>query len=124
MREIVRALPIAPGKADWRKGIVGVATEPKTKSPALELSVEAKKLLKEAAAGDGTIMYIRYMGGEVIETNGKAMIPNANPRTIARWKGGLEDLQRRGYIKDPGHKGEVFEVTREGYEAADELSDE
>jgi hypothetical protein len=32
-------------------------------------------------------------------------------------------LERRRYIKDLGYKGEVFEVTREGYEAADELSD-
>lgn len=125
LREIVRALPVVPRKVDWREEIAGVATEPKeTKSTALELSIEAKKLLKEATAGDGTIMHVRYMGGEAIETNGKAMIPDANPRTIARWKGGLEDLQRRGYIKTLGHKGEVFEVTREGYEAADELSNE
>ena len=124
LQEIVRALPVFPGRVDWREEIASVAMSPKTKSTALELSIEAKKLLKEAAAGDGTIMHVRYMSGEAIQTNGQAMIPDVNPRTIARWRGGLEDLQRRGYIKDPGHKGEVFRVTREGYEAADELSDE
>ena len=124
LREIVRALPIAPGKADWRKEIVGVATEPKTKSTASELSTEAKKLLKEAAAGNGIITYHRYLGGESIQTNNKKITPDNNRRTIALWKGGLEDLRRRGYIKDTGHEGKIFEVTREGYEAADELSDE
>ena len=124
LQEMVRALPVVPGKADWREEIAGVATAPKTKSTASELSTEAKKLLKEAVAGNGIIIYRRYLGGESIQTNNKKITPDNNRRTIALWKGGLEDLQRRGYIKTLGHKGEVFEVTREGYEAADELSDE
>ena len=124
MREIVRALPVIPGMVDWREEIEGVVTESKTKSTSSELSTEAKKLLKEAAAGDGIILHDRYLGGEEIQTNGKNMLPDHGPRTVALWKGGLEDLQRRGYIEDSGHKGEIFSVTREGYEAADELSDE
>ena len=124
LREIVRALPVVLGKADWREEIEGVATRPETKSTSSELSTEAKKLLKEAAAGDGSIIYNRYFGGEDIQANGKNMIPDGNPRTIALWKGGIEDLLRRRYIEDPGHEGTLFEVTREGYEAADELSDE
>lgn len=124
LREIVRALPVVLGKADWREEIEGVATRSETKSTSSELSTEAKKLLKEAAAGDGSIIYNRYFGGEDIQANGKNMIPDGNPRTIALWKGGIEDLLRRRYIEDPGHEGTLFEVTREGYEAADELSDE
>jgi hypothetical protein len=67
-------------------------------------------------------MHNRSMGGESIQVAGKAIIPDQEARTIARWVGGLEDLQRRRYIKDVGHKREVFEVTREGYEAPDGLS--
>lgn len=33
----------------------------------------------------------------------------------------LEDLQRRRFIKDLGNKREVFEISREGYQAADQL---
>lgn len=99
LREIIRALPIVHRKADWREEIAGVATEPKTKSVASELSIEAKRLLKEAVTGDGIIMCIRYRTGSVIQTNGKHMIPDNNPRTIALWEGGFEDLQHRGYIK-------------------------
>ncbi len=51
------------------------------------------------------------------------MIPDEKPRTIAQWVGGLEELVQFGYIRGIGYKGEVFEVTREGYEAADDIFD-
>lgn len=121
LREIIRALPVMPGTIDWRDGVNGVVTMPKTKSTSTELSEEAKTILKAAASGDGTIMHLRYIGGEKIQAGGKSMIPDNNSRTIANWVGGIEDLRRRRYIRDVGHKGEVFEITREGYDAADEL---
>jgi hypothetical protein len=121
LREIVRALPVAPGNIDWRSEISGVVTAPKIKSTSTELSAEAKAILKAAAAGDGRIMHLSSLGGMDIHAGGKSMIPDRDARTIARWEGGLEDLQRRRYIKDVGHKREIFEVTREGYEAADEM---
>ena len=123
LREIVRALPVTPGIVDWRDHITGVVTSPKTKSTSTELSEEAKAILKEATSGDGRIMHLRYHSGDKIHMNGKNVIPDQNPRTVALWVGGLEDLRRRRYIKDLGHKGELLEVTREGYEAADELPD-
>jgi hypothetical protein len=121
LREIVRALPVVPGHVEWREGIDGVVRTPKIKSTTTELSDEAKTILKAAATGGGTIMYVRTFGGETIQAGNRSMIPDKDPRIVARWTGGLEDLQRRRYIKDRGHKGEVFEVTREGYEAADAL---
>ncbi len=121
LREIIRALPIQHGPVDWRNGIEGVAKLPKIKSTSTELSQEAKTILLEATAGDGSVMHVRYMGGEEIQANGKSLIPDKSQRTISLWVGGLEDLSRRRLIKDCGHKQEVFEVTREGYEAADEM---
>lgn len=121
LREIVRALPIAPGFIDWRDEIAGVIKVPKTKSTSTTLSTEAKMLLMEAAAGDGMIFNPKVLGDEIIQANGKSMLPDQDPRTVARWMGGIEDLQRSRYIKDVGVKGEVFEITREGYAAADEL---
>ena len=123
LREVVRALPVGPVGVDWREEITGVVTAPKTKSTATELSEEAKAILKAAVADDGTIMCQRYLGGQAMQAGREVLIRDQDPRTVARWMGGLEDLQRRRYIKDRGHKGEVFEVTREGYEAADELPD-
>ena len=123
LREIVRALLVAPVSIDWRGEIADVVTAPKTKSTVMELSEEAKAILKAAAAGDGKIMQVRHMhiDGKGIRVGGKDLIPKHDPRTIAIWVGGLEDLQQRRYIEDRGHEGKVFEVTREGYKAADEL---
>lgn len=123
LREIVRALPLAFGLVDWRDEISGVVTAPKMTSTSTELSNEAKTILKAAATSNGTITHLRYCGGDSIQISGKSMIPDGDSRTVARWVGGLEDLQRHRYIKDIGHKGEVFDITREGYEAADKLLD-
>ena len=124
LREIVRALPIAQVVVDWREGIGGIVTVPKTKSTSTELSAEAKIILKAAASGDGHILCVRNLGGQELQVGGKQLIQDHTPRIVARWIGGVEDLQRRRYIKDLGHKGEVFQMTREGYEAADSVSKE
>ncbi len=121
LREIVRALPVQPGPVDWREGIEGVAQMTKVKPRLAELSPEAKTILLEATAGDGSIMHIQYVEGERIQANEKSLIPDNNQRTIALWVGGLNDLIRRSFIKDREHKGHYFEVTREGYEVADEI---
>ena len=68
-------------------------------------------------------MHVRTFGGVTIQAGGKSVIPDdADNRTIQFWIGGLEDLRAVGYIRDVGQEGELFEVTREGYKAADRLS--
>lgn len=118
LREIVRALPVQVGAVDWREEIEGVVQMPRVKSKSAELSHEAKIILLEAAAGDGTIMHLKHFGGESIQTNQKQLIPENNPEIIALWVGGLEDLERRRFIKRGGLRDAVYDVTREGYEAA------
>ena len=83
---------------------------------------EARVILKEASSGDGQVVSYRTFGGRSITVNGKSIIPDQNPRTVARWIGGLEDLERLGFIRPLGYKREVFELTREGYDAADGLN--
>ena len=122
LREIVRALPIVNNFIDWREGIDGIVTIPKIKSTATELSAEAKIILKSAASGDGHILRPKSLSEQIIQIGRKQIIPDQSPRTVALWVGGIEDLQRRRYISDVGHKGEFFQVTREGYEAADTIT--
>lgn len=121
LREVLRALPVTAGAVDWREGMAGVVATPKVRSTVTELSDEAKAILQAAADGGGRVMYLKHMGGSSIQAGRKSLLPNDDARTIARWTGGLEDLQRRRFIRDLGHKGEVFEVTREGYEAVDQF---
>tara|TARA_A100001391_G_scaffold180042_3_gene145312 strand:+ start:482 stop:1603 length:1122 start_codon:yes stop_codon:yes gene_type:complete len=121
LREIVRALPVVAGSVDWRDELTGVVTLPRTRSTATELSQEAITILEKAAAGDGSVMHTITNGGTHIYAGKERVVPNQEPRTVAKWTGGLEDLLRRRFIKDCGHKREVFEVTREGFAALDEL---
>ena len=122
LREIIRALPVAPGRVEWRSNLAD-ATIPRAKIPEpVGLSNEAQAILKKGAVGDGYIYYFQTFDGTDIQAGSVPMIPDNNPRTIARWVGGLEDLQERGYIRDTDYKGEVFQVTREGYEVADRIS--
>ncbi len=121
LRDIVKALPIAPRNVEWRDEVTGPPKEPHLESTIAEFSSEAKSILQEAVRGDGLISHTWTYGGQSISTNGKAMIPDQKSRTIARWVGGLEELAQLGYIRDLSYKGEVFEVTREGYETADEI---
>lgn len=121
LREVVRALPVVPGAVDWKDEISGVTTVPKTTTTSTELSDEARQILREAVKSSRSIMYIRTMGGDSLDVNGKNLIPNDDARTVAMWVAGLEDLQRLRYIKSIGTRGESFEVTREGYLAADEM---
>ena len=88
------------------------------------LSQEAQEILKAAIAGDGSVMHLRHFGkpGISVQAGGKSLIPvGADNRTAMAWVAGVEELVERGCIRDTSGKGEVFEVTHEGYVVVDEL---
>lgn len=89
-----------------------------------ELTKEAEKLLIETAQGpSGRIIKIRTFDGLSIETNGINFVEQRNPRSEAIWEGALKELCDNRLIEDRSYKGEVFAITREGYELADLLND-
>lgn len=85
----------------------------------VELTKQAREILKTATAGDGTVEHNGPNIGtpEHIEAGGRVVAKNDAPRDFSYWLGGLEDLQRLGYIarKDFGDTN-GYRVTREGYE--------
>ena len=84
------------------------------------LSGEARLLLKEASMDDhGTILYVQTFDGTDIQTNGKRLIPEQNPRIVAQWESALNDLLNNDLIVGKGHKGEIYQVTSLGYQIAD-----
>lgn len=84
------------------------------------LSDEARVLLKEASIDKhGTILYVSYMGGTDIQTNGKNLIPDKTPRQVAKWEAALKELANADLVMERGHKGEIFEVSDLGYKIAD-----
>jgi hypothetical protein len=99
--------------------VVSISTVPNVPN----LSKEAKVLLKEASNDlQGMILKLRFIGGMRIETHGKNLIEGNNPRTIALWESALEELLNERLILAQGYKGEVFKVTRLGYEIAEIIS--
>ena len=99
-------------------------TQEEAVTPAL--SQQAQEILKVAVAGDGTVMHLRHLGrlGITVQAGGKSLIPaGADKRTAMAWVAGAEELVERGCIRDTSGKGEVFEVTHEGYVAVDKLYD-
>jgi len=89
---------------------------------ALTLNDDAKTLLVAAKESEGRIMYIQYMGGSAIQAGNKNFIqPADSDREEARWKAALDELRGHNLVEDVGYKGEVFRLTKLGYEVADEI---
>jgi len=85
------------------------------------LSEEAKTLLKGAAADPGgQISFERYGEGVDLHTNGVSLLTSkADHRAVATWESALQELVDRGMLVALGDRGEMFEITRQGYEAAE-----
>lgn len=112
--------PFFDGIRQKAGGVANASSLPS--KPALpQLSREASTLLLEAVAGGGDIMVIAYMGGSAVQANGKNFVEANNPRSRATWEGAVEELLRLNSLQAVGAKGEVFRVTRQGYDLADIL---
>jgi hypothetical protein len=96
-------------------------TTPLTPPGVPELTREAQELLREAVAGDGDVMVIHWMGGSAVQANKKNFVEGGNPRSQAIWEGAVQELVNEGLLDPVGYKGEIFRVTRRGYEVADLL---
>jgi hypothetical protein len=90
--------------------------------PLASLSAEAKLLLKEAASDPaGIVMFVHYGAGVDLQTNGKNLITDQSRRAVAVWESALQELLDDGLLVERGQKGEVFEVTKKGYDVAEHL---
>jgi hypothetical protein len=101
---------------------VGGATQSTTTSSVTRapLSPDALVLLSAASAdGSGTILFERFGGGAEISSNDKVLNEDSSPRTLARWEGAIEELEKGGLLRATSAAREVFELTRDGFAAAD-----
>jgi hypothetical protein len=94
---------------------------PPPSAPVPSLSREATQLLLEAVAGGGDVMVLAFLGGSTVQANNKNFVEPTNPRSRAVWEGAVEELVTEGLLQPVGHKGQVFRVTRQGYDVADLL---
>jgi len=87
----------------------------------VELSDDSAELLTSAASTDGHILYMKYGGGANLSAGNRNFMPSHSPREEARWKAAVEELLNYGLIEDKGYKREIFQVTKSGYEVADQI---
>jgi hypothetical protein len=85
----------------------------------IKITDNAKELLKAAASdGNGTIMKPQTIGEQSIQA-GKRSFGKGSKRDYAAYDSALSELIENGYVKAVGHKGEIFELTHEGWEVVD-----
>jgi len=88
----------------------------------IEISIEARELLRTAAADKhGTILKAHYIGGSHIQAHGQVFGQGGDRRAYARWEAALEELEHEGLDAPLGHKREIFAVTDKGYKLGDQL---
>jgi hypothetical protein len=86
------------------------------------LSREARALLMGCADDpSGMIMRLRTLSGTSIQTSRKNFVTDHSPRSVAVWEAALDELLSEGLVTSDGRQGEVFRLTRKGYELADFL---
>lgn len=85
---------------------------------------DALELLREAVAGNGTILRIGTRGGLHLQVNGKMIVQQGDPRSEARWTAALEELERKALVSATRWNRETFAVTHAGYTLIDHLDPE
>lgn len=122
--EILKALPISVGPVHWK----GEAATVVNREPGLSsrnpksLSADASSLLMEAVQdNEGRVLVYQTMDGFHVQTNGKELNAQNSARSEAIWRSAVKELTGYRLLEGIGAKGEMFAVTKEGYERAEEL---
>ncbi len=88
----------------------------------LDLSDEAKVLLREASQDTGgNLLVSQTNGGMELSTNGEHFVKTKDSRQKSLWIAALEELSDRGLVEDRRGSGQVLSVTHTGFKVADEL---
>lgn len=99
------------------------STGKENKPRGIELSQAAQELLLEACRDDhGMIVHSVTAGGTTILTNSRNFTHGADARAVARWRGALSEIERKGLIEDQVGKGQVYFLTDAGFQVAEGLS--
>ncbi|MGE3469905.1 MAG: toll/interleukin-1 receptor domain-containing protein [Vicinamibacterales bacterium] len=83
---------------------------------------DARELLLAAADdASGTVFVTESMQGTAISVGDKDFVTDRLPRTEAKWRRAIQDLQGLGLVENRGGDGSLLYVTNEGFRIADLL---
>lgn len=86
----------------------------------IEPTEEMVQILLNAGDAESQIHFRRYLGGQSLFV-GNLNLDLDKARELAKWEDALNELVNLGLIKDRGYKGELFDLTKEGWKAFDQL---
>jgi len=87
-----------------------------------QIPLEPAFLVVYAASADGLIIReLTLDGGTMISAAGKTFMKNNTTRERVRWQGALDKLVSWRWVIPIGSKGELFELTDDGFNMADQL---
>lgn len=86
-----------------------------------DITSEAKQLLIAAASSDGQVAMVNVLAGLIVQAAGRNFVESNDARSEAIWRGAVTELVDLSLLEPIGTKGQVFAVTRKGYEVADLL---
>jgi hypothetical protein len=108
--------------AEYKDAAVHEVPAPEAVRAVYQLSREAIDLLLQAATDpDGVVLVIRSFEGLHIQVSGNQLVNPRDARATALWQGAIRQLLQNGLLENRGGRGELFDVTAEGYRVADEL---
>ena len=82
---------------------------------------EITLLVDGAEDPEGTILKFKTMGGTFIQVNGEVYGDPEDPRSVARWEAAIRNLLSQGFVEDTNGNDRIFQITHDGYTAADGL---
>lgn len=85
-----------------------------------DMNLSTKNLLLVAANNGGEIMFLNDFQN-TIEVNGQTIASNQDNRGLAEAKNDIKILLKHELIEDQGTSGQIYHVTKQGYDIADEL---
>ncbi len=81
------------------------------------LPAKAATMLLAAADGTGMVTVMRALNGTHYSAGGTEFVHDGSRKEIAEMEHAVNKLESFGLIRDRGFKGEIFEVTHEGFQA-------
>ena len=107
------------GAAMFREADGALSDQPSTARNA-ELSQEAKILLTTAAKDPaGLVLFERFGTSVDLHSNGSSLFTDkGDHQTLVTWESALDELTQQGLLVALGDRGEMFEITKQGYDVA------
>ena len=84
------------------------------------LSNEAMEIIQLAGSTDGGIMKLRHMAGLLFQVGGENL-DTSTPRKEATYVSALDELLNYGLVEAKGTKGQIYNLTKYGWDAYDKF---